>query len=58
MVSPRVYLLFFFTHLVASFLWQQTNLTLSGSDNILYCMFHSQQRHIDSPGRALQVVAF
>lgn len=48
----------FFTHLAASFLWQQTNVSLSGSDNILYCMYHSQQRHIDSPCRALQVVAF
>ena len=40
--------------------WQRTNLslTLSGSDNILYCMYHSQQRHIESPCRALQVVAF
>lgn len=45
---------------IAFTLWQQTNLslTLSGSDNIFYCMYHSQQRHIESPCRALQVVAF
>lgn len=50
----------FFTHLAASYLWQQTNLrlTLSRSDNILYCMYHSQQRHIDSPCRGSRVVAF
>lgn len=52
--------MYLFTHLVPSFPWQQTNLslTLSGSDNILYCMYHSQQRHTESPRRALQVVAF
>lgn len=45
-------------HFSPSSCMQLTNVSLSGSDNSLYCMYHSQQRHIDSRYRALQVVAF